>query len=304
MSDIPDPQTHQSEIYDKIKNKDFSSAPNYLNGLDENSPTISDDNKTLLQKLKQITQYFLITPLEIIYKEQHGIFTNTTKEREKCPICLFEFYDDVINDDPKKLDLKDLNTYTSHGIDTIKLFRCEDHFFHIECILNFIQQQTGFKCPICQKIYGIIMGDMPPGTVGVKVDDKLKCSGYNCGTITIYYHFKDGVIDGKKYTGTSRHGYIPNTQKGRILLALLYIAFERKLSFTVGTSVTTGQQDCVVWNGIHHKTSTTGGTSHYGYPDPTYFNRVCEELAAKGVNKDDFDDKELEFFGLCKMYGK
>jgi hypothetical protein len=26
-----------------------------------------------------------------------------------------------------------------------------------------------------------------------------------------------------------------------------------------------------------------GGISCFGYPDPTYFNRVKEELAAKGV---------------------
>ena len=29
-------------------------------------------------------------------------------------------------------------------------------------------------------------------------------------------------------------------------------------------SVTTGQSNCVVWNGIHHKTRTTGGPSNFG----------------------------------------
>ena len=75
---------------------------------------------------------------------------------------------------------------------------------------------------------------------------------------------------------------------------MLKIAFDRKLTFVVGTSVTTGQKNTVVWNGIHHKTSLTGGTNYYGYPDPTYFNRVKEELASKGVIADDFQSYELE----------
>jgi len=36
--------------------------------------------------------------------------------------------------------------------------------------------------------------------------------------------------------------------------------------FTIGTSVTTGMKDVVVWNGIHHKTSMKGGAANYGYP--------------------------------------
>ena len=36
------------------------------------------------------------------------------------------------------------------------------------------------------------------------------------------------------------------------VLALLKIAFDRKLTFIIGTSVTTGKKNTVVWNGIHH----------------------------------------------------
>lgn len=67
------------------------------------------------------------------------------------------------------------------------------------------------------------------------------------------------------------------------MLELLRDAFNRKLTFTVGRSVTTGLDNQVVWNGIHHKTNTTGGASHFGYPDPTYLTRVKEELAFKGI---------------------
>ncbi len=44
-----------------------------------------------------------------------------------------------------------------------------------------------------------------------------------------------------------------------------------------------GRDNCIVWNGIHHKTNTDGGATSYGFPDPTYFNRVRNELADKGV---------------------
>lgn len=76
---------------------------------------------------------------------------------------------------------------------------------------------------------------------------------------------------------------MPDTIEGRELLALLVKAFRRKLTFTVGYSVVRNRDNCIVWNGIHHKTSTSGGTSNYGYPDPTYINRAMIELADKGV---------------------
>jgi deltex-like protein len=49
----------------------------------------------------------------------------------------------------------------------------------------------------------------------------------------------------------------------------------------VGTSITTGQTNCVCWAGIHHKTSPHGG--NFGWPDPTYFERVRAELSMRGV---------------------
>jgi deltex-like protein len=46
--------------------------------------------------------------------------------------------------------------------------------------------------------------------------------------------------------------------------------------FTIGRSVTTGADHVIVWNGIHHKTCPEGGSSNFGYPDPTYLIRVRE----------------------------
>ena len=115
---------------------------------------------------------------------------------------------------------------------------------------------------------------------------------------------------GAPYSGTSRVCYLPDNEEGNKILALLDIAFKRRLTFTIGQSVTSGADNTVVWNGcvtlfeflqqcseffkkftkinltelsIHHKTATSGGTSGYGYPDDTYFTRVRGELKDVGV---------------------
>ena len=41
--------------------------------------------------------------------------------------------------------------------------------------------------------------------------------------------------------------------------------------------------DCVIWGGIHHKTSMEPGNIH-GYPDIGYLKRVTTDLSNLGVN--------------------
>ena len=74
------------------------------------------------------------------------------------------------------------------------------------------------------------------------------------------------------------------------MLTLLIKAFERRHSFIVGTSVTTGQENTVVWSGIHHKTSVFWGP--FGFTDDTYLNRVTLELADRGVTLESPDEVE------------
>ena len=148
---------------------------------------------------------------------------------------------------------------------------------------------------MCQKIYGQLMGTMPPGTMTAQISKSQKCAGfYKYTTIVIDYYIPSSVQNNEHFSGTSRRAYLPNNKEGREVLALLKIAFDRRLTFVVGTSVTTGQKNTVIWNGIHHKTNLSGGSNYYGYPDPTYFNRVKEELAAKGVLVEEFGSPELE----------
>ena len=273
MANNQNPQEQLKLIASKIATKDFSEKPTYNQIISQEN--IDPQINNILSKISKISKYFLISPLHIIYKQEY----EKSKERDKCSICLCEFYEDAIAEYEKNPDNVDSLENTS--CDVIILEKCADHFFHIECLNNLIGDKNNFKCPVCSRIYGVLIGDMPPGTfLAYKSHDR--CAGYNCETIIINYYFNNGP----GYTGTSRVSYLPNNKEGREVLALLKVAFDRKLTFTVGTSVTTGRKNTVVWNGIHHKTSLYGGPTRFGYPDPNYFNRVKEELASKGVTQE------------------
>jgi len=176
--------------------------------------------------------------------------------------------------------------------DVVKLSQCKDHYFHRECIsLCF---KDGFlKCPLCSFIYGTQTGTQPPGKMKIRFVDNNPLEGYeDITTIEIYYIIKDGIQGpkhpnpGMAYTRTARTCYLPYTKEGIVILEMLIIAWNRRLIFSVGTSVTTGKSDIVVWNGIHHKSNMNGGSSKYGYPDPGYFERVTKELNSFGISVD------------------
>jgi deltex-like protein len=84
-------------------------------------------------------------------------------------------------------------------------------------------------------------------------------------TIEITYSFSSGIqgplnpYPGKPFSGTTRKAYLPNNKEGREILALLRRAFDDQHIFTIGRSSTTGQDNVITWNDIHHKTSPYGG---------------------------------------------
>lgn len=53
--------------------------------------------------------------------------------------------------------------------------------------------------------------------------------------------------------------YLPDCPEGNKVLTLFRKAFDQRLTFTIGTSMTTGRPNVITWNDIHHKTSCTGG---------------------------------------------
>jgi len=56
-----------------------------------------------------------------------------------------------------------------------------------------------------------------------------------------------GSKNGVRFSGTHRIAFLPGNKEGKEILSLLVEAFKRKLIFKVGTSITTGQSNVVVW---------------------------------------------------------
>ncbi|XP_076125142.1 uncharacterized protein LOC143104749 isoform X2 [Alosa pseudoharengus] len=183
-------------------------------------------------------------------------------EDETCPICMDEFTD------KDKLSC--------------------GHAFCKDCLRQSVESM-GATCPVCKKVFGKIVGDQPDGTMTYNFQS-LSLPGFKqSGSIVINYNIPTGTQSkkhpkpGRPFQGAHRTAYLPDNKEGREVLALLKKAFDQRLIFTVGTSRTSGMDDCVTWNDVHHKTNIHGGAQNFGYPDDDYLKRVRDELKAKGI---------------------
>nr|XP_040050738.1 E3 ubiquitin-protein ligase DTX3L [Gasterosteus aculeatus aculeatus] len=165
--------------------------------------------------------------------------------------------------------------------------RCK-HSFCGSCLKRAFAYKP--VCPTCGELHGTLIGTQPDGgKMKVTKTSSSLPGNEQHGTITIRYCIPRGIqreehpSPGQPYEGTSRTAYLPDSPEGARTLALLRRAFDQKLIFTVGRSTTSGRDNAVTWNDIHHKTSTHGGPTRYGYPDPEYLSRVQEELKVKGI---------------------
>lgn len=207
------------------------------------------------------TKMQLLSPSEIFIKLKNSIeFKEHNNESDNCPICMDTFYDIELNletENEKKFDeILLIDKQLKFEYNVIMLDQCQDHYFHLECLINMKGEKDFIKCPICFNIYGVQTGEQPPGTMMAYIDKNSKCASYEqFDTIVIYYNIPSGKI----YSGTRRVAYLPSNDKGWEILGLLKVCFDRKLIFKVGTSVTTGMSNTVVWSGIHHKTNLSGG---------------------------------------------
>lgn len=160
---------------------------------------------------------------------------------------------------------------------------CCSTLFHQQCATEAFRFKP--QCPVCRFVMEPLIGSCPPGTMTHKILSSPNIGG-TVGCIEIHYNIPSGIqrdnhpSPGIAFAGTSRRAYLPNDEEGRKVLALLKRAFDAKLTFTIGTSLTTGEHNVVTWAGIHHKTSFSGT---FGYPDPLYLERVQIELKAKGI---------------------
>lgn len=165
----------------------------------------------------------------------------------------------------------------------VTLKKC-GHHFHKKCIDR--SRKASNKCPICRVQLGEPFGMCPKGTMTIQYDDSLFLNGAK-GFYKILYHIPHGTQDaghenpGVGFTGTKRRAYLPSNAVD--ILKRLKYAFRRGLIFNIGTSLTSGRKNTVIWASIHHKTSLSGGA--HGFPDDSYFLNVNEELDAVGVPK-------------------
>ena len=179
--------------------------------------------------------------------------------------------------------------------ESVHLDQC-GHSFHLACLVGLVEHLEGqlhVQCPNCQAVHGVKTGNMP--TTGKMMYSRhgFSLPGHpNYGVIIVKYDFDSGVQDethpkpGHPFhaKGFPRMAFLPGDSKGERVLEMLIKAFQRRLTFTIGRSLSWGLDDCVIWNGIHHKTVAWDNMNGHGYPDMDYLDRVIQELASNGIS--------------------
>uniref|UniRef100_A0A182PL21 E3 ubiquitin-protein ligase n=1 Tax=Anopheles epiroticus TaxID=199890 RepID=A0A182PL21_9DIPT len=175
----------------------------------------------------------------------------------------------------------------------VALSRCK-HQMHLDC-LNLLlvkqrrtatsQQNYYIECPTCMSVYGVKIGNQPPGTMTYQLLSGGLPGYPPTGIYEITYNISSG-IQGPQHpnpgaaffaVGFPRRCYLPNTLLGTKILYYLDVAFRRGLLFTIGRSVTTGVEDVVMWTSVEHKSQISM------YPDQLYLDRCLQQLVHLGV---------------------
>lgn len=155
------------------------------------------------------------------------------------------------------------------------------HVFHTHCILEAFNRKP--ECPVCRRVICEPQGKSPSGEMEISIIPG-KCVGFSENTIRIIYTLAAGPQKIyhenplQLHSGKRAVAYLPNNKAGKQLLKRLKYAFLHGLTFTVGTSATSGKINQCTWASIHHKTSLHGGTRLHGFPDPNYFVNCNKEL--------------------------
>lgn len=184
--------------------------------------------------------------------------------------------------DPNDMDPITMEKFKSGNVVIMSCCGAQMLQSSIEDCLN-----TNSKCPMCSHFFKA-PGPQPNGTMEIFERD-FSCQGSeNCATIVINYKFDDGIQTermirpGLRYSGTSRTVFIPSNDDAEEIVNLLEKAFINGYLFMVGDSVTTGEENTVIWR-IHQKTSLSGGAQKHGYPDSGYLQRLKSECSVYGL---------------------
>jgi deltex-like protein len=157
------------------------------------------------------------------------------------------------------------------------------HVFHADCIAPWLKQSP--RCPNCNTWVQRPTGTCPDGTMDIAIE-KAPVGGHEacgCHTYVVRYSIPSGTqhsvhsSPGMPFYGTERVTYVPTCSQGQELMELLCKMFTYRMVFMVGTSLSTGHSDSVIWSGrIHHKTVKNGGGEH-AFPDVTGVIRMIGE---------------------------
>ena len=187
------------------------------------------------------------------------------------------------------------------GIDTFSLSlsssfirpvgRSCKHVFHRKIKAGHLEYST--SCFFCKAVNPYPAGQMPSGTMSVLRYDINHCQGYaeSVGMIEILYEIPVATQlpfhnnPGQTHGPALRKAYLPATECGKKLLLRLQYAFQHGMTFSVGTSMTSGKENQVIWSLIPHKTSLKGGA--FGFPDPNYILACNIMLDGLGVPSGD-----------------
>lgn len=200
---------------------------------------------------------------------------------DDCAICLTEL------GDPANYDVH------ADSIRSLSLNLC-NHTYHQSCLESLLKNSPSpfLQCPACKKVYGTMTGNRPlTGTISHSILNGPLPGNPSHNTIQITFRFTHGTQGpehphpGRQYSASNfpRMAYLPDSPEGLEALHGLYLAWEQRLLFTVGRSLTTSQDDVVTWNDIHLKTNM--GQGEHGYPAPDHIKDLKQELKGFGITE-------------------
>ncbi|AFZ79415.1 hypothetical protein BEWA_022630 [Theileria equi strain WA] len=173
----------------------------------------------------------------------------------------------------------------------ISLSGCS-HVYHRPCFIEYVTKTKIRRiiCPLCSSVSFIGKGPSPPGKMSwaVKKDMVVLNDGVFVTLIEIKYKMRSGVqlrwhpSPGRPYMGTVKRAFLPVTADYILILKMLIAAFMDGQTFKV-EQANGKSHGKIIWNGIEHKTSVTGGMANGGYPDNDYKKRVTANIISKGV---------------------
>lgn len=247
-------------------------------------PAELDEDQTM--EMNSIGQY--LTDLDIAELSAQG------SEAAQCAICLCSIEPSALSNgvasgpemsNPDMSSSGGANAASSNQVAAVGgpvfTLRC-GHAYHTDCLQRWFEERR--RCPRCQQDFGKMVGKQPRnGTLTWHMERHPLEGVFDAKqTIVIEFHFPRGLDDdGKPFDGRNPRGYLPCNTQGILLLELFKVAFKRRVMFGLGTSMSFGSYRPTF--NIHIKTSTRGGATKHGYPDPDYFARALDELKTNGV---------------------